>query len=307
MQKKKKKGNKERKSSIADFTLYHDFDSNQRGWPDTARSDLPPACLLCRSSEAPLQSSQEVSRSLPQPPPPLSSLHTLSLERVYPTGHTHSHLFLHSDLPSELQTQIPSPGWRHLLNVSIAPQNHHIHTDLSKPSLLEFSLSNNFCVCAVLSRFSCVASVASWQLFVTPWTIARRAPPSMGFSRQEYWSGLPCLPPRGPSQTRDRTCVSRILLCKTSSSPPVPPEKPFCIYGFVTNQTKMYWLGTTTTSPEMEVGGGGHWITLFTFLWPYLVHWPNRVSLILDGNTQGMKHTSFIKHTWLHLFFQFRY
>ena len=29
------------------------------------------------------------------------------------------------------------------------------------------------------------------QLFVTPWTIAYQASPSMGFSRQEYWSGLP--------------------------------------------------------------------------------------------------------------------
>ena len=29
------------------------------------------------------------------------------------------------------------------------------------------------------------------QLFVTPWTVAHQAPPSMGFSRQEYWSGLP--------------------------------------------------------------------------------------------------------------------
>jgi len=28
-------------------------------------------------------------------------------------------------------------------------------------------------------------------LFVTPWTIAYQAPLSMGFSRQEYWSGLP--------------------------------------------------------------------------------------------------------------------
>ena len=29
------------------------------------------------------------------------------------------------------------------------------------------------------------------HLFATPWTIAYQAPPSMGFSRQEYWSGLP--------------------------------------------------------------------------------------------------------------------
>ena len=35
----------------------------------------------------------------------------------------------------------------------------------------------------LLSHFSCV------QLFVTPWTAAHQPPPSMGFSRQEYWSG----------------------------------------------------------------------------------------------------------------------
>ena len=28
------------------------------------------------------------------------------------------------------------------------------------------------------------------QLFAAPWTVAYQAPPSMGFSRQEYWSGL---------------------------------------------------------------------------------------------------------------------
>ena len=33
------------------------------------------------------------------------------------------------------------------------------------------------------------------QLFVTLWTVALQAPLSMGFSRQEYWSGLPCPPP----------------------------------------------------------------------------------------------------------------
>ena len=42
---------------------------------------------------------------------------------------------------------------------------------------------------AVPSRFSCI------RLFVTPWTVARQTPLSMGFSRQEYWSGLPFLSP----------------------------------------------------------------------------------------------------------------
>ena len=41
----------------------------------------------------------------------------------------------------------------------------------------------------VLIHFSCV------QLFATQWTVAHQAPLSMGFSRQEYWNGLPCPPP----------------------------------------------------------------------------------------------------------------
>ena len=48
--------------------------------------------------------------------------------------------------------------------------------------------SNYTCCSAVLSCFSCV------QLFETWWTVARQAPLSMGFSRQEYLSGLPGTP-----------------------------------------------------------------------------------------------------------------
>ena len=39
---------------------------------------------------------------------------------------------------------------------------------------------------------SCFSSV---RLFVPLWTVAHQAPLSMGFPRQEYWSGLPCPPP----------------------------------------------------------------------------------------------------------------
>ena len=41
----------------------------------------------------------------------------------------------------------------------------------------------------MLSHFSCV------PLFAIPWTVARQAPLSLGFSRQGYWSGLPFPPP----------------------------------------------------------------------------------------------------------------
>ena len=40
-----------------------------------------------------------------------------------------------------------------------------------------------------LSRFSRA------RLFATPWTVASQAPLSVGFSRHEHWSGLPCPPP----------------------------------------------------------------------------------------------------------------
>ena len=42
----------------------------------------------------------------------------------------------------------------------------------------------------------CVACVLSYiWFFASPWTVAHQAPLSMGFSRQEYWSGLPFLSP----------------------------------------------------------------------------------------------------------------
>ena len=63
------------------------------------------------------------------------------------------------------------------------PSNHLIlcHPLLLLPSIVP---SIRVTVC-VLSHFCCV------RLFATPWTRSRQAPPSMGFSRQEYWSGLP--------------------------------------------------------------------------------------------------------------------
>ena len=40
-----------------------------------------------------------------------------------------------------------------------------------------------------------VKSLSHIQLFATPWTAAYQGPPSMGFSRLEYWSGVPFPPP----------------------------------------------------------------------------------------------------------------
>ena len=54
-----------------------------------------------------------------------------------------------------------------------------------------FEFYYRVCVCIL----SCVSRV---QLFATPWTVACQAPLSKGFSRQEYWSRLPCPSPGDP-------------------------------------------------------------------------------------------------------------
>ena len=65
----------------------------------------------------------------------------------------------------------------------------------------------------VLHYFSCI------QLFATPWTVAHQAPLSMGFSRQESWSGLLCplpgdLPNPGIKSLSHVSCIGRrVLYC----------------------------------------------------------------------------------------------
>ena len=45
------------------------------------------------------------------------------------------------------------------------------------------------------AELHCAPSLSHVWLFVTSWTVARQAPRSIGFSRQEYWSGFQCPPP----------------------------------------------------------------------------------------------------------------
>ena len=53
-------------------------------------------------------------------------------------------------------------------------------------------------------------SPQSCPTLATPWTVARQVPLSMGFSRQEYWSGPPFPSPGESSRPRDRTGVSSV-------------------------------------------------------------------------------------------------
>ena len=49
----------------------------------------------------------------------------------------------------------------------------------------------------VIHIYVCISCFNCVQLCVTPWTVAHQASLSMAFSRQEYWSRLPCPPPEG--------------------------------------------------------------------------------------------------------------
>ena len=81
---------------------------------------------------------------------------------------------------------------------------------------LAFSLA-----CVVLSHFSCV------RLFATLCTVAHQVPLSVGFSRQEYWSGMLCPPPRDIPRIKP---VSLSFLALAGDSLPLaPPGKPLFI------------------------------------------------------------------------------
>ena len=62
---------------------------------------------------------------------------------------------------------------------------------LTKHGPVDKGMANHFSILP----WSEVKSLSCVQLSVTPWTAAYQAPPSMGFSRQEYWSGVPLSSP----------------------------------------------------------------------------------------------------------------
>ena len=64
------------------------------------------------------------------------------------------------------------------------------------------------------------------RLFLTPWTIVCQGPLSVGFSRQEYWSGLPCAPV-GDLQNSGIKPGSPAL--QAYSLPSEPPGKPLTL------------------------------------------------------------------------------
>ena len=97
-----------------------------------------------------------------------------------------------------------SPGW--LVTTGLLPQLNPLHT-------LRWVLKGYV--------FSCFSRI---RLFVTPRTVAHQAPLSVGFPRQECWSGLPCPP---PGDLPDPGIEPASPASQADSSPTEPPEKSF--------------------------------------------------------------------------------
>ena len=90
----------------------------------------------------------------------------------------------------------------------------HLNATIAKPKREE---AISVCVLSHLSRVRLLAVLC---------TIAHQAPLSMGFSRQEYWSGLPCPPPGDlPDPGIEHVSLS-LLHWQVGSLPPAPPGKP---------------------------------------------------------------------------------
>ena len=99
-----------------------------------------------------------------------------------------------------------------------------LHVSSAHPGSQTVLFSQKTSPVCMRSPFSCV------RLFVTPWTIAHQAPLSMGISRQEYWSGLPC-PAPGDLLDKDRALVSciagRFFIAEPPEKPQTSPSQSF--------------------------------------------------------------------------------
>ena len=106
-----------------------------------------------------------------------------------------------------------------------------------------FSASRGLLLLLLLSRFSHV------QLCATPETAAHQAPPSLGFSKQEHWSGLPFPSPVHESEKWkwSRSVGSGLFTTPWTAAYQAPPSMGF--------SRQEYWSRVPLPSPSLEISG----------------------------------------------------
>ena len=108
----------------------------------------------------------------------------------------------------------------------------------------------------------CNKSLSCVQLFATSWTLAHQAPLSMGFSRQEYWSGLPFPSPGDLPNPRikPRSPVLQVILyCLSyqgSATPPTPHHYPLQA-GASQSESRHFWCWCSMPRP-LSTAQGAH-------------------------------------------------
>ena len=103
-----------------------------------------------------------------------------------------------------------------------------------------------------------VKSLSRVLLFATPWTVAYQFPLSVGFCRQEYWSGLPCLSPGD---------------LPNPGTEPMSFTSPALAGGFFTTSTT--WESCCKTNAELQF-----YLSPFFFLFSFKVKGKNGASLV---------------------------
>ena len=89
-----------------------------------------------------------------------------------------------------------------------------------------------------------VKSLSRVRLLSAPWTAAYQAPPSMGFSRQEYWSGVPW-----PSPDLLLLLLSRFSRVRLCATPQTAAHQAYPSLGFSRQE---HWSGLPFPSPMRE-------------------------------------------------------
>ena len=108
--------------------------------------------------------------------------------------------------------------------------------DLPEPGIETTSLKSPalagrfFTTTATWEALLKVKSLSCVQLFATLWTVAHQAPPSVGFSRQEYWSGLPFPSPRDLPDLGIEPRSPELQADALTSEPPGKPCWSQCLF-----------------------------------------------------------------------------